>query len=176
MDEGMPGKFRFYCALILLGGVLLAMSGCKHAPPAPPPRVPLFGHVTITANGDANPDPTGRASPVVIRIYRLRNGDAFNGAGMETLYFKDREVLAPDLIARDEWELRPGETRDIRWELPADAQVLGIMAALRDFGSVPWRLVVAVPPSPAKGPHVLAVTAQISAAGLQLQSSGLKDK
>jgi type VI secretion system protein VasD len=163
---------------VLLGSVVLGLGGCKHAPPAPPPRIPLMGHVIITAAADVNPDPTGRASPVVIRIYRLRNGDAFNGAGMEPLYFKDRDLLAADLVARDQCELFPGQSCDLQWELSAEVHVIGVMAALRDYTSVPWRIFMTVPPSsPKKGPHVLTLTAQASRAGLVLDdSSGLKDK
>jgi type VI secretion system protein VasD len=164
--------------MAVLAGAMLVVAACKHAPPAPPPRIPLMAHVTITASADVNPDPTGRASPVVIRIYRLRSGDAFNGAGMEPLYFKDREVLAADLAERDQCQLFPGQSCDLQWELSAEVHVIGVMAALRDYTSVPWRIFMTVPPSsPKKGPHVLALTAQVSRAGLVLNaSSGLKDK
>jgi type VI secretion system protein VasD len=159
----------------LLASLALAVSGCKHAPP--PPKIPLAARITISAAADANPDPTGRASPVVIRIYRLRSGDAFNGASMEPLYFKDREVLAADLVARDEWELRPGESRDVQWDLTADVHVIGVMAALRDYHSVPWRISVTVPSAgQSKGAHVLVIAAQVSSAGLVLGSSAVKDK
>jgi type VI secretion system protein VasD len=163
--------------LALLGAITLAASGCKHAPPPPPPRIQTV-RVSVTAAPDVNPDPSGRPSPVVIRIYRLRGADEFNGAGMDRLYTKDREVLAANLVARDEFPLHPGDSRDTQLDLAADVQGIGVMAEIRDYHSVPWRVYMAVPAPPKKkGPHVLVLNVQVSRSGVVLaDSSGLKDK
>lgn len=163
--------------LLTVLGAILTASGCKHAPPPPPQRIQT-ARVSVTAAADVNPDPTGRPSPVVVRIYRLRGADEFNGAGMDRLYTKDREVLAANLVAKDEFPLHPGDSRDTQLDLAADVQVIGVMAEIRDYRSVPWRVYMAVPPPPKKkGPRVLVLTVQVSRSGVVLaDSSGLKDK
>jgi type VI secretion system protein VasD len=124
--------------------------GCAAKPPpvaAPPPPVPL--RVSVHVAADANPDIAGRPSPVVVRVYMLRSNDAFKGQDLEPLYFRDKEVLAADLVSREEWTLHPGETHDATWMVPPDVHAVGMMAALREYRGLPWKLEVPIPPPPA---------------------------
>ena len=56
-----------------------------------------------------NPDPMGRPSPVVIRLYELKSLGVFNNADFFAIYEQDTTILGNDLNAREEIELVPGQ-------------------------------------------------------------------
>ena len=57
----------------------------------------------IKVDQAANPDLNGRASPVVVRVYELRSPAAFSGADFLSLFEKESEALAGDLVGREEY-------------------------------------------------------------------------
>jgi type VI secretion system FHA domain protein len=59
------------CVLLSLG-----LGGCGMFGTEPEPE-PTVVHLTIVASDDVNPDPQGRASPLVVEIYRLTSTGAF---------------------------------------------------------------------------------------------------
>jgi type VI secretion system protein VasD len=132
---------------IALGAGLVGCAAKPPPVPPPPPPVPL--RLTVHVAGDANPDTAGRASPVVVRAYLLRSNDAFKGQDLEPLYFRDKELLAADLVSREEWTLHPGETHEAMWMVPPDVHAVALMAALREYRGLPWKIEVPIPPPPA---------------------------
>jgi len=94
---------------------------------------------------DVNPDSAGRASPVVMRVYQLKSDAAFSGAGFFNLFDDERKALGADLIARDEYELIPGERRVLELAPPPDMRFLGALAAFHDVRNSSWRALLAVP-------------------------------
>ncbi|WP_295547781.1 type VI secretion system lipoprotein TssJ [uncultured Pseudacidovorax sp.] len=133
---------------LLLGAGLgpLLLAGCA-APPPPPPK-PIVTPVVLSLKGgaDVNPDARGRASPVTVRVYALKNSQAFEAADFFTLFEKDQAIVAADLVQREEVLLRPGDSRRIEMTLPADAKALAFMAAYRDLDRARWREVRPVEP------------------------------
>ena len=83
--------------------------GCASGPPKP-----VKTHIAVTATADVNPDSAGKAAPVVVRVYQLKSDVAFSSADFFALFDDDKKVLAGDLVARDEFELSPGEQRMIK--------------------------------------------------------------
>jgi type VI secretion system protein VasD len=119
---------------------------CASKPPVPlPPPPPPKATLVIAAQPAVNPDSSGRPSPVVVRIYQLKADSAFSGATFFTLFDDERKVLGPDLIARDEYELVPGEHRTVEIAAPADMRFLGALAAFHDVRNSSWRAVLPVP-------------------------------
>ena len=106
-------------------------------PPAPPK--PSIAELSFVIDANVNPDATGRPSPVVVRIYELKSLAAFNRADFFTLYEKDRELLAADLVNRDEMPLLPGGKPQAITTLRSDTRYLGIVAAFRDIERAQWR-------------------------------------
>jgi type VI secretion system protein VasD len=106
-------------------------------PPAPPK--PTVAELSFVIDANVNPDVTGRPSPVVVRIYELKSLAAFNRADFFTLYEKDRELLATDLVNRDEMPLLPGGKPQAITTLRSDTRYLGIVAAFRDIERAQWR-------------------------------------
>jgi len=100
---------------------------------------------SIKAGATTNPDVNGRPSPVVVRVYELRGLGAFDSADFFSLFEKEAETLGPDLVGREEYDLRPGETRPYRRQLQADTKFIGVVAAFRDLENARWRQTTPVP-------------------------------
>jgi type VI secretion system protein VasD len=120
---------------------VLALAGCAAKPP-PPPK-PIDTHTMIAASADVNPDPAGRASPVVVRIYQLRGDAEFNGADFFALFDKERETLGASLILREERTVFPGQELQLTLPLAPDVRFVAVAAAYRDIASTRWRAIVA---------------------------------
>ena len=108
----------------------------------------------IVAVDDLNPDINGRPSPLVVRIYELKDIDAFEHADFFTLYDEEATTLEGHLIVREEIELTPGEQGEIRRRLNEETKYLGIVAAYRDIDQARWR---AVEPIIAKKTNALTI-------------------
>jgi type VI secretion system protein VasD len=130
---------RPFVPIAFAAALLLGLAGCASGPPKP-----VKTPVTVVALQDVNPDPSGRASPVVIRLYQLKSDVGFAAAEFFPLWDDDKKVLAADLIARDEFELAPGEHKSIEVMLPAEARFVGAIAAFRDIRNTTWRALVPV--------------------------------
>ena len=120
--------------------VLLA-SGCAGAPKA------TASHATLAVAQDANPDSSGRASPVVLRVYQLKQEGAFNDADYFALTDKEQETLGPSLISREEYELQPGDTRALELKIAPEAHFIGASVGFFDIRNAKWKAIV---PAPAK--------------------------
>lgn len=102
---------------------------------------------TIRASADVNS--TGkRASPLQVRIYELKSDLAFQDADFLTLQTGDKILLGGDLLARDEYILRPGASQAIRRKSSPDAVAIGVLAAYHDLPNAIWRAVYKLPAAP----------------------------
>lgn len=125
--------------------ILAVVAGCA-SPPPPPPK-PTVILATVKVEPDVNPDRQGRASPIVIRFYELKTLAAFSGADFFSLWNKDRETLGADLVAREEFHLRPGERKSFDRTLEPDTRHLAVIAAFRDLDRARWRDTSAIRPN-----------------------------
>jgi type VI secretion system protein VasD len=125
---------------------LVVMTACAKAPPpvAPvePAPKPVEAHMTIAVTADANPDATGRPSPVVLRLYQLKADSAFKGADFFGLFDDEQQALGAELLSRTELVLAPSDLRAIDVALDADARFVGAVAAFRDIRNAQWRALV----------------------------------
>jgi type VI secretion system protein VasD len=133
------------CCIALAGG-------CRSGPPL------LQG--SIKADPTINPDLHGRPSPVVVRVYELKSLEAFNNADFFALFDKESETLGSDLLGREEYDLRPAETRPYKRQLQPDTKFIGVVAAFRDLEHSRWRQAA---PVPAKRSVTLTVGLQAQA-------------
>ena len=122
------------CLLLIVG-----LSGCSGGPSA----IRVKGSMETTA--DLNPDPGGRPSPVVVRVYQLRSPGAFDSADFFALYDNEIATLGQNLITREEFELQPGESREYNTELDLATKYLGVIAAFRDLENARWRSLLKLP-------------------------------
>ena len=123
----------------------VALAACKSAPPPPP--APTIVRITVNALDTANPDRTGRPSPVVVRVYELKTTAAFDSADFFTLYGKDQATLGGDLNAKNEFLLRPGDNRSVEQTVQPGTKFVAVVAAYRDIERSRWRVTEPVPPN-----------------------------
>lgn len=134
----MKVMIRGMAALILT----LALGGCVVANALVEPYTELH----FAADGNINPDDSGRSSPLVVRVYELSSKDAFKDAEFFELYDDATNVLEKDLLSSAEFIARParGHVHDLR--LHKDTKYLGIIGAFRDIENAEWKLTLAVDP------------------------------
>jgi type VI secretion system protein VasD len=104
---------RWGCAVVGLLTVSL-LHACGSTSPPPPPL--LQG--TIKVDQAANPNPNGRASPIVVRVYELRSPAAFSGADFFCLVRQRvRDPRTAIWSGREEYGLNPAETQPYKRQL-----------------------------------------------------------
>lgn len=123
---------------VLIACAALAACAAKPAKPVP-------ARAQLIASADVNPDASGRASPIVVRLFQLRNDGELATADFFALYEKEKEALGASLISREEYVLAPGETRELDLPLSPETRYIGALAAYRDIRGSQWRAVAKVP-------------------------------
>ena len=101
----------------------------------PPTRI----NAQITASFEINPNANGRPSPLVVRIYELKSISAFDDADFFKLYDEEVATLGGDLLSREEFELTPGESREIIHNAHEQARFFAVVAAYRNIDQASWR-------------------------------------
>ncbi len=122
--------FDFRLAPLALISVLAACT------PSPVTSV----HLSLVGAPRLNPDETGLANPVQVRVFMLKSSDAFTNTDYFQLADKERAVLGGDLLAQTNDILRPGQTHTIDLPVPQGAKFLGVSAAFRNIDQATWRV------------------------------------
>ncbi len=123
----------------------LMLCGCDSAPPPPPPPAPTIVELSLAAAADSNPDKSGRASPVVVRIYQLAVPTSLMKADFLAIYDKDAGTLGADLVSCLEFSMAPGEQKQSRLDIKPGVQGIAVVALFRDFTRSNWRSYAVVP-------------------------------
>lgn len=118
----------------LTTGLLVMLAACSALNSSPTAL-----HASASANARINLDSRGRATPVVIRIYLLKSLAAFNAADFFSLYEKEQQTLADNLVSRDEITLKPGETKVLQTLSGNQGAYVGVIAAFRNIDRAAWR-------------------------------------
>ncbi len=135
-------KRLFYLVSTIAITTVLLLGGCGGKPKVKPPTIV---NVEIVTSEQLNPDDTGRASPVTLRIYGLNSLGNFNAIDFFSLYDNDQQALGKTVTMSDELHLKPGSKKIYTHELPQGTLYLGVVAAFRDIETAVWRDSVAVP-------------------------------
>lgn len=131
------------CPLLML----FSCSWFQEDPPPPAPPEPTRVVIQLDASGDVNPNPNGRPSPLMVRIYQLKSYSAFEKTSFLPLYENDKQALGGDLIHKQEILLKPNEKRTIFYEPGDDTKAIGLIALFRNYGLSKWRAVARVLPN-----------------------------
>jgi len=124
------------------------LAGCATDEPKPtPPPPPTVVQLRIEALPDINLDGEGRPSPLLLRVYQLKELAAFNGADFFQLYQNEKSILGADVAGKEEFILRPGEKREVSFEAKPEAKAVGVFAAYRNLDSAQWRASTSFPPN-----------------------------
>lgn len=175
-SAGVLARLVAVLGMVALAGCGLIKKSPPTPPPPPPPSIPASVALSVSLSTDGNPDGSGRASPLVVRVYELRADDTFRALELEDLEGHDRDKLAADLVTRDEWTLHPGESHVFRWPGVPDARRVGVIAWLRNYRTVPWH--VSIPVDPPGGPPapVQSIEVRIDRAGTRVVSPGATEQ
>ena len=138
--RSVPGRRRAVLALLAAAALVTACAG------APPPPEKTLVSVSIRATADLNPTADGRPSPLLLRVYQLRDAATFNSAGFFPLYEQDDATLGAELAGREELVVQPGQaiTLDLG-EVAAGTRYIALFAAYRNLEQALWRKSVDIP-------------------------------
>ena len=128
----------------------LALAHC-----APGPKPPAVLNLTMIGSAEQNPDTSGKASPVAVRIYQLTQTAKFERADVFALTEREQQTLGQDSAASQEFVLSPGETQTKTFELKNGVQAVGIVVLYRDIDRSKWREVA---PAATSGPTRLTLS------------------
>jgi type VI secretion system protein VasD len=135
-----PSRLASTVVLALTVAVFLALSACAAKPPKP-----VKAHMTVTARADVNPDAMGRPSPIIVRVYQLKDDAAFSGADFFAVFDQEQATLGPSLIGREEFAMAPGAEQSLEYPVSQDASFVGVVAAFRDIRNAEWRVLKPAP-------------------------------
>lgn len=126
----MKTKAYLRCSLVALLAITLA--GCQATKRGL--NFDTSAAINLSAVTDVNPDMDGRASPVVIRVFKLTDARQFQREDFLNLYENAEQRLGNDLLdVVILKELVPGESRKELIELTPDTRYLGFMAEYMQY-------------------------------------------
>ena len=101
--------------------------------------------ITLVAKQHLNHDAYYHALPVVVRVYALKNPDAFSDATFRELWHNDKTLLGNNIVSRQEFTVTPGSTLHITLSKNTAAQYLGAVALFRHPVHNQWRVISPMP-------------------------------
>ena len=149
---------RSVIALLILG-VGLAVGGCAQSP--------TMLDLKVEAANNINPDPGGRAAPLVVTLYQLKSTAAFDAADYFQLVDKPANALGDSLVASEQVVVVPGQALSLPRQFDPGAQYVGIIAAFRSIDRAKWRVNAPVPAG-----KKTSLTALIDGLALALKPAG----
>lgn len=128
--------------------------------------------IKVEAMSQANLNEQGRPSPIKVRVYELKDGASFEEADYFSLNASDKSVLTNDMLAKDEFILRPGESRLIEKKSHPKTTALGILAGYQDLTLV-WRVIHPLPEAPEAAWYRFLLPSKKLDITVQLQPQGI---
>lgn len=156
----MSRRSTIFLKILTALTTLVLLAGCSSMSP--------YSHITklnlkLTASDQLNPDLNGRPSPIVVQLFELKHPVSFENADFFSLYERAKQTMAPDMVASEEMELRPGETVELKLSVEEGSRYVGVLAAYRDLADTQWR-------------YTLQVAAlDVTHADLTLDQSGIRN-
>lgn len=142
------GNWLWFIHVFLSGLALAAVvSGCSST------RNPVGAafnfdtnlRLLITAAADINPNHHSRSSPLIIRLYELKDASSFENADFVDIYERDEELLATSLLGRHFLKaVVPGEERQERLVLSPGTTHVGLFAEFAQYRGSGYKLVFPV--------------------------------
>jgi type VI secretion system protein VasD len=149
--------------ILLPAALLLAQCG-------PKPKPPAVLTLTMVGGADQNPDPSGKAAPVAVKVYQLSATAKFSSSDWTALTEQEAHTLGLEEAApSQQFVVAPGETQTQTITLKLGVTNIGIVALYRDIDHAQWR---AVAPAADSGP--INLTLNIAKLAITLQPTPAK--
>jgi type VI secretion system protein VasD len=101
--------------------------------------------IEFLVEADINPDESGVASPLFVRMYELKAEKIMKKADFIDIFERDKEVLGADLVGMHKLKpFRPGESRSELFVLNKNTKFVGLYAEFLDFKESSFKLVIPV--------------------------------
>lgn len=128
-------------------------------------------HIRLRTAVDLNPDASGRPSPVVLKIFNLKERAAFENARFIEIWNNAESILGGDLISVQEIELFPNHSHEMKLEAAtANSRYIGIAAGFRNLDQAVWRDTIQLPES-----GRIYVNADVTSLSVQLKKGKRRD-
>lgn len=121
-------------------GLASLLPGCTTAPRR---TVPVKLELDYRIGADANPDPNGRPSPVLLRIYKLRKLEQFKVMDYFAISAQPNHA---EFTLEEEFSVQPGAEGRRSYTLEPDQIGFGVVASYRDISVSRWRASEELPP------------------------------
>jgi len=121
---------------VVLAAGLLLLIGCT--------KQPARVNVALSAASNVNPDSSGHALSVVVRIYQLKDKGRLETADYNAIWKSDREILSEDFLDRQERMVQPGTQEMLEIRTHPMAAYLGVVALFQNPRGDTWRRIVPV--------------------------------
>lgn len=120
---------------------MVMVTGCVSAPGVQTSEQPQARtiDVTLSAAGNVNPGPDGRAAPLPVQLYVLRSTGGFQS--QDYFGLKSGSAISADQVDSRSVSLRPGETKQLSVNSGVDGAYLGVIAGYRNINNANWRAV-----------------------------------
>jgi type VI secretion system protein VasD len=145
-----------WCSMIASGFLLL--TAC--------PKEPARINMVLAAGPNVNPDPSGQALSVVVRIYQLKDKGRLEAADYNAIWKSDKDTLSDDFLDRQERVVQPGTQEMLEIKANPMAAYLGVVALFRNPTGDTWRKII-----PIKGKN-LKVSLSLREQSIELTSLG----
>ncbi|MCK4608334.1 MAG: type VI secretion system lipoprotein TssJ, partial [Gammaproteobacteria bacterium] len=120
------------CWLLILAILLV---GCTPAPI----------DVNINAAANLNQDQAGKSLPIQVKIYQLRDKNAFQQATFRQLWQDDQAVLNKDILDKQQLTVKPNSKKTTVLKRNKDCRYVGVIAIFRRPQADAWRALYIIP-------------------------------
>jgi type VI secretion system protein VasD len=122
----------------LCAGLVMLVAGCSTVNPfSEDDDQPIKLEMVIEAAHDVNPDTSGEASPLEVRVYQLKSITEFDQTDFFTLY--NEEPLGDSLLDTRIFIMSPSQVEELKTDLNPETQYIAVIAAYRDIDNATWR-------------------------------------
>lgn len=134
-ETAMRIQRKLLWQILIAAGLFLSV-GC--------PKQPARVNVALTAAPNINPDSSGQALSVVVRIYQLKDKGRLEAADYNAVWKSDKDLLSEDFLDRQERMIQPGAQEMMEIRTHPMASYLGVVALFQNPTGDGWRKVVPV--------------------------------
>jgi type VI secretion system protein VasD len=130
--------------------------------------------VEFIVDADINPDESGKASPLFIRMYELKSPKAMKQADFIDIYERDKELLGEDMVAVHNLKrFKPGESRTEHYVLDKKANYVAYFAEFLNYKDSEYKVIVSVV---ANNVFQSAATVHVSKNEIVVMSANAQDR